>query len=141
MAGTVSVGPVSLESMPVVSQARHRLNFLLGDVMYIKRNSQRDIVAVSLTAEPGFDETLADDAPEVQAFLTRFQSQPPKGLAESDLEMVRVLEDLVSLLIERNVIRFTDLPTAAQTKLLSRRELRGQHQGINLLSDEDNISL
>ncbi len=109
--------------------------------MYIKRNSQRDIVAVSLTAEPGFDETLADDAPEVQAFLTRFQPQPPKGLAESDLEMVRVLEDLVSLLIERNVIRFTDLPTAAQTKLLSRRELRGQHQGINLLSDEDNISL
>jgi hypothetical protein len=109
--------------------------------MYIKRNDQREIVAVSVTHEPGFDETLADDAPEVQAFLMRFQPQRQKDLAESDLEMVRVLEDLVSLLIERNVIRFTDLPTAAQTKLLSRRELRGQHQGMNLLSDEDNFSL
>jgi hypothetical protein len=45
------------------------------------------------------------------------------------------------LLVEQGVIRFTDLPDAAQDKLLNRRELRGKRQGIDLLDDGDNLHL
>jgi len=53
-------------------------------------------------------------------------SQPDKidALSRSDTSLVRVLEDLIDVLINRGVIQFTDLPEAAQAKLLERREAR-----------------
>jgi hypothetical protein len=109
--------------------------------MYIKRDEQRGIIAVSRVATDECVEAIDSNAEELQDFLREIQPQHKKDLANSDLEMVRVLEDLVGLLIERSVIRFTDLPSAAQTKLLSRHELRSQHQGMNLLDDDDDLTL
>lgn len=109
--------------------------------MYIKRNEKHEIIAISLVATEAFKEWLEDDASELQKFLRDVQPQRQKNLAESDLEMARVLEDLVGLLIERSVIRFTDLPAAAQSKLLSRRELRTQNQGMNLLDDNEDLKI
>lgn len=106
--------------------------------MFVKRNADGEIVGVSRVTSAD-SEFLADDAEEVKKFLRDLQTSPQKSLAQSDLEMVRVLEDLVGLLIERSVIRFTDLPAAAQNKLLSRQEMRHQHQGMNLLDDEDDL--
>jgi hypothetical protein len=116
--------------------------------MYVKRNQDGKILSVSRVEDAGFEfladdagfEFLADDAAEVKEFLRDLQTPPQKSLAQSDLEMVRVLEDLVGLLIERSVIRFTDLPIAAQKKLLSRQELRNQHQGMNLLDDGEDFA-
>lgn len=48
------------------------------------------------------------------------------ALSQSDTAIARVLEDLIDVLIQRGVIQFTDLPPAAQEKLLSRRETRAQ---------------
>ena len=64
-----------------------------------------------------------------------------KILENTDQAMARVLEDVVNLLVEQGTIRFTDLPNAAQNKLLSRRELRDQHQGAYLLGDEENLNI
>jgi len=61
------------------------------------------------------------------------------GLNESDLPFVRVLEDVIDLLIDKSLIRFTDLPLAAQNKLLQRRSTRERRQGLSLLVDEDAI--
>lgn len=109
--------------------------------MYIKRNQQGEVIAISHLASAEFVEQMAEDAAEVQKFVRDIQPPRKKNLAESDLEMVRVLEDLVGLLIDRSVIRFTDLPDAAQAKLLSRRELRSEQQGMNLLDDEDDLTI
>ena len=53
-------------------------------------------------------------------------NQPDKvtALSQTDTSLVRVLEDLIDVLITRGVIQFTDLPEAAQAKLLARRETR-----------------
>lgn len=53
-------------------------------------------------------------------------TQPDKvnALSQTDTSLVRVLEDLIDVLITRGVIQFTDLPEAAQAKLLERRETR-----------------
>ena len=49
---------------------------------------------------------------------------PPNSLSQTDIGLARVLEDLIDVLITRGVIQFTDLPEAAQAKLLERRETR-----------------
>ncbi|MCM2297771.1 hypothetical protein [Rhodoferax sp.] len=53
-------------------------------------------------------------------------TEPEKinALSQTDTSLVRVLEDLIDVLITRGVIQFTDLPEAAQAKLLERRETR-----------------
>lgn len=105
--------------------------------MYIKRNADGAIVAVSKVAEPGIQEHLADDSAELQAFLQSLRSDTQLSLEESDQEMARVMEDLVYLLIEREIIRFTDLPQPAQAKMMARREMRDKVRGVDLLGDED----
>ena len=109
--------------------------------MYIKRNQEGEVIALSQTPLEGMSEQLDDDAPEVHQFLKNKMSQRMLTLEQSDQAMARVLEDLINVLVDKGTIRFTDLPDAAQLKLLSRRELRGQRQGMNLLEDEDDFKI
>lgn len=109
--------------------------------MFTKRNQQGEIIALSKIAAPGFDEQIADDDAQIIAFLNSAKTAGQLALEQTDTAMARVLEDVVSLLVEQGVIRFTDLPGAAQQKLLNRRELRGKRQGIDLLDDGDDLRL
>jgi hypothetical protein len=62
---------------------------------------------------------------------------PAQALSESDTAIARVLEDLIDILITRGVIQFTDLPEAAQGKLLSRRQTRAMlKDSLQLLPGE-----
>jgi len=58
---------------------------------------------------------------------------------QSDLGLSRVIEDLIDILIERNVINFTDFPDGAQKKLLERRGFRKEFAYVASLfgGDED----
>jgi hypothetical protein len=56
---------------------------------------------------------------------------------ESDIQLARVLEDLISLLIDRDFIRFTDFPEPAQKRLIEREGLRMKNAKLNLLDDEN----
>ncbi|RYY04219.1 MAG: hypothetical protein EOO53_02540 [Gammaproteobacteria bacterium] len=105
--------------------------------MYVKRSEDGAISAVSQTATHDFSELVTDDASELHAFLHALKPAQVTSLEQSDQAMARVLEDVVNLLVDQGTIRFTDLPEAAQSKLLSRRELRGQRLGMDLLDDGD----
>ncbi|MBI4742995.1 MAG: hypothetical protein HY777_15920 [Betaproteobacteria bacterium] len=101
---------------------------------YVKRDSARQIVALLKNPEPGGDEFLPPGSPEVARFLgnpadnQRFQ--------ELDVELIRVLEDLVDTLIQKNVLIITDLPEQARQKLMARKGLRSQlKNSVNLLDD------
>lgn len=109
--------------------------------MFVKRNSKGEIVAISRLAESGITEFIEDNTSEITRFLQGEKSAEQFALEQTDLAMARVMEDVVSLLVEQGVIRFTDLPSVAQNKLLARRELRGKRQGIQLLDDGDNLPL
>jgi hypothetical protein len=56
-----------------------------------------------------------------------------------DEEFIRVLEDLIDVLIAKNVLRMTDLPEEVQSKLLIRRQLRDTlpNSRLHILSDSD----
>lgn len=57
---------------------------------------------------------------------------------ESDIHLARVLEDLISLLIERDIIRFTDFPSAAQKRLIDRQTLRHQSHILDIIDEDPN---
>jgi hypothetical protein len=105
--------------------------------MYIKRDSVGKIIAISKVSDKDTEEFLADDAPELQIFLRSLRVYQLQTLAQSDQTMARVVEDVVNILVDKSLIRFTDLPAAAQAKLLIRRHMRGTGGGIDLLDNED----
>ncbi len=105
--------------------------------VHVRRNPAGDIISVSLEADAGHPEMLERGAPELQGFVSQVD-QAAESLARSDSDMSRVLEDVIDLLISRDLIRFTDLPAAAQAKLLKRRKMR-QGLGDSLLSDDEKL--
>ena len=59
------------------------------------------------------------------------------ALSQTDAAIARVLEDLIDVLITKGVIQFTDLPEAAQTKLMTRRQTRAKlSNSLNLLPED-----
>ena len=71
--------------------------------------------------------------------------EDPRGASASqfsglDADFIRVVEDLIDVLIEKGVIRITDLPPGAQRKLTARKDLRGRLRGaLDLLDRHDMI--
>ncbi|AYF34510.1 tryptophan synthase subunit beta like protein [Vreelandella alkaliphila] len=106
-------------------------------MLYIKRNAQGEIVMLSKEPSPECNDTINDDSPEVFAFLAEQTGQSAQFIA-SDLAFVRVVEDMLEVLLEKGVISFTDLPPAAQGKIMERKSLRSKSD-VNLLSDDGDI--
>ena len=83
-------------------------------------------------------ETLPADHHEIQAwYANEAVENSLKQLKQSDFEMIRVLDDLIQVLTSKGVIRVTDLPEAAQAKLMDRTQAREALGGLSQLIDED----
>ncbi len=106
-------------------------------MFYVVRNSDGTILSVSRVPVPGI-EPQAVLEPEVVAFFGQSTTNP--GFEAVDAGFVRVLEDLIDTLIGKGVIRHTDLPDAAQRKLLLRKGLRSRISGaLDLLGSDERI--
>ena len=56
--------------------------------------------------------------------------------------MVRVLEDLISTLVDKGVINLTDLPKAAQDKIATRGTMRSKLSDLRgIVGDGDDLML
>lgn len=106
---------------------------------YIKRDADGRLLAVEQTPFADMTGELTEDDSEVRAWLAARESLA--HLRQSDLEMVRVLEDLVHALIDKGVLRITDLPEAAQAKLAGRSRARDALGATRLLVDDDDTGL
>lgn len=104
-------------------------------MLYVKRDRDGRIAAVSQEEEAEGWESLPPDDPEVAAFVSLLAGGQ-NGLLGTDLALARVLEDLINLLMERDVLRFTDFPEAAQKKLMERRSMRSSLRSLRLLDEE-----
>lgn len=102
-------------------------------MVFVQRGNSNEIVAVSREPQPGFPDSLSDDDPQVQEFLLSVGQM--SALAKTDLEFVRVLEDVLDLLMAKNVLLFTELPERAQAKILERQALRNRNDALDILDD------
>ena len=103
---------------------------------YIQRAPDGKILAVSNDPLIGPSEQISADAPELRAFFSMLDQQE-KVFETSDLKLIRVIEDVIDLLIAKNVICITDLPPPVQTKLMERRSLRQSLNALQLFGDDD----
>lgn len=104
---------------------------------YVKRGSDGTILAVSKIADADCTEEIDPHDEGLKAFVLEMSKEQMK-MTESDLDFVRVVEDLVDLLVSKNYILFTELPVKAQEKMRARQALRGQMASrLDLLGDEE----
>jgi hypothetical protein len=90
---------------------------------FVRRNALGAIESLHRHQEDDAREFLADDHPDVQAFVGVAPVQPEE-FGRLDADFVRVLEDVIDTLIIKNVINITDLPAEAQAKLFARKSFR-----------------
>ncbi len=95
---------------------------------YVARDPDGRIAAVHAIQSAEAQEELAPDAPDLRAFLGqgRRNEDAQDALVASDRELIRVLEDLITVLMDNRTIKLTDLPRAARLKLAQRSELRSR---------------
>jgi hypothetical protein len=107
---------------------------------YVSRDDSGRITGVFDHVEVGVSEVKPDD-PDLARFLADQGLSSPDSirqlLSESDLRMVRLVDDLIDLLIEKAVIKFTDLPAAAGEKYLQRQIARRRLQGSLVVDEKD----
>ncbi len=104
---------------------------------FVHRNAQGAVDSAAFAPSPGSEALPAGD-PDLRRFFGTDGSNP--DFADIDAGFVRVLEDLIDTLIQKNIIHHTDLPPEAQRKLVSRKGLRNRLQGsLNILRDDDGI--
>ncbi|MBJ7538468.1 hypothetical protein [Marinomonas transparens] len=115
-------------------------------MLYAKVDESGEIIDVATEQSDEYKLLVAPNDPIVATLLeqkfTASNTKTQEMLTTSDSEMMRVLEDLVDLLAEKRLIQFTELPLAAQKKLLSRKWVRGVHNGGDegLISDDENFT-
>ena len=111
---------------------------------YVTRDQNGRIAAVHATQSAEATEKLAPGDPELMEFLGRTGASVglQSALLTSDLELVRVLEDLIAVLIDKRIIMLTDLPKAAQQKLAHRYDLRSQLADLGgIVAEQEDIPL
>ncbi|MEG0968068.1 MAG: tryptophan synthase subunit beta [Pseudomonas sp.] len=110
-------------------------------MFYVQRDAQGQLVRVEAAPYAEYTEMLPADHAEIQDwFADDIVENSLKQLKQSDLDMIRVLEDLIEVLTTKGVISITDLPAGAQAKLLNRSSAREALGGLNNLIDDSEES-
>lgn len=94
---------------------------------YVRRDAQGRIESLHRHPQPSATEFIEPGDPQLQALFG--EHAEPETFEALDASFVRVAEDLLELMIAKNLLTITDLPIEAQNKLLSRRGLRDRLAG------------
>ena len=95
-------------------------------MLFVERDQTGKIIAVRKDADrPGMEHKSIVDV-EILQFLGYGEKDNSvfQILEAMDAGVVRVLEDLIDLLVRKNIIMFTEFPEEAQRKLSIRRQIR-----------------
>jgi len=107
-------------------------------MLYVERDAAGNIVALHNKPEPGAAEQKSIMDEEIIGFLDKNVDTDPwvQLLSLSDISIIRILEDLIDLLIQKNIILFTELPEAAQAKINERKRVRERIGPDSLMVDD-----
>ena len=109
---------------------------------YINRNINGEITEIFDVQQGNTQEFISLDNAELIEFIKQAATKHDVKtvLSSSDEALIRVLEDLINTLIDKNVIQFTDLPLVAQGKLANREKIRGHLTSLdNLMAEDEGI--
>jgi len=111
-------------------------------MFYVQRDANGCLLRVETAPFAEDLETVSAEDHEIQAWYANQMAESSLlKLEQSDLDMIRVLEDLITVLIRKGVVRITDLPEAAQSKLVGRSKARDALGGLHRLINDDESEL
>lgn len=109
----------------------------MGDPMfYVKRDAMGKVIAVSAEKihEHKIVEELSSNHPSIVEFLLDGRGIDDEDLSRyaadlyelrlSDLAFIRVLEDVIYLLLDKNILQITEFPPHAIRRIQSREKIR-----------------
>lgn len=102
---------------------------------YVMRDHQGRIFSVHQDSSVPGSELVPPDNPELIAFLYAGEAAAKAELAALDLSFIRVIEDVIDILVQRNLILFTELPPVVQEKLNKRRLVRNSNTTLDFSDD------
>jgi len=107
-------------------------------MLYVERDDAGNIISVHNKPEPGAGEQKSIMDAELLEFLNKNVEADPRTqlLSLSDMGVIRILEDLIGILIRKNIILFTELPEEAQKKIRNRKRLREKISPDHLMVDD-----
>jgi len=92
-------------------------------MLYVERGSDGNIIALHKSQTPVALEQMLSTDDEVLAFFNSAGSVE-QLMAMTDFATVRIIEDIIDLLVHKNIINFTELPEHAQRRIRERKQLR-----------------
>lgn len=110
-------------------------------MLYVERNTEGEIISVRRDPDgPEMEQKQAVDD-ELLMFLSKNGSKDSilHLLSTMDVSIIRILEDLIDLLVDKNIIMFSDLPEQAQEKLRGRKHLRQQMGKATLIIEDSDV--
>ena len=111
-------------------------------MLFVLRDDNNQVCAVSEKSLSNEWEQVGMDDESLMHFLHNNPEISTGIMASSDADFIRVLEDVIDLLIDKQIIQFTEFPEAVQAKLLHRRRyresLRSSADTTRLLEEDDN---
>ncbi|MDK9708581.1 MAG: hypothetical protein OEL83_16175 [Desulforhopalus sp.] len=110
-------------------------------MLYIERNEQGEIIAVKRDAGELEKETAAASGSDILEFLSANASKDSmlELLAMMDSGIVRIVEDLIDVLIKKNLIMFSELPHEAQEKIFYRKQIRQRIKNETIIVDDEDV--
>ena len=111
-------------------------------MIYIERNANGDIENIQFAPGPNLEEISMHD-PKLKEFIEHAPNSEEiiqMVLDRLDLDMVRVIEDVIDIMIDKNLILFTDLPSPVQNKILFKKNIRNLSHGTSIIEDEELIN-
>ncbi len=92
---------------------------------YIGRNDQGEIVAMGREETAQTSEYVADNHPDLQKFIDNASPRVLRQLLlQTDQDMITAIDEVLSLLIRKNILKVTDLSETLQRRVFNRRKLR-----------------
>lgn len=113
-------------------------------MIYIKLNEREEITDIDFYPKPGLQEISLHDA-KLSEYIHNSDNSDEiiqKVLNNLDLDMVRVIEDVIDILIDKNIMLFTDLPDSVQNKILFKKTIRNLNKSNDsILSEDEELNL
>ena len=92
-------------------------------MFYVKVDESGNITAINSKKTEECNQEIDNDLLK-QITQSLNKDQASIDSLASDLSMVRALEDLIDVLVDKSVINITDLPQPVQAKITERKKLR-----------------
>ena len=107
-------------------------------MLYVTRDETGKIVSLSRIKTPGTTEAKSSVDSEIMEFLNNNDDDDSlrMSLNFSDYGLIRTIEDLINLLVEKKIIYFTELPVEAQKRIRERQRLREKLSSNTVVLDE-----